>query len=107
MSHPTLPAFDGPEDGNGLRDGDSVRDAQGNPIAIQPLLDSHRINSSHPPTSPGAPEATELQGGANADYVLPSRKIGIVDSAVFCYSEARQSTQIALKRTFRSACGGA
>ncbi len=87
-------------------DGDSLRDAQGNPIAIQPLLNSRRVNSTHPPTSLGAPEAAQLQGGANvsqkgdprfdtadfsdsapgnlrADYVLPSRKIRILDAAVF------------------------
>jgi hypothetical protein len=87
-------------------DGDSLRDAQGNPIAIQPLLNSRRVNSTHAPTSPGAPEAAQLQGGANtsqkgdprfdtadfsdsapgnlrADYVLPSRKIAITGSAVF------------------------
>jgi hypothetical protein len=87
-------------------DGDSLRDAAGNPIAIQPLLDSRRVNSSHAPTSAGGPEAAALQGGANvsqkgdprfdtadfsdsapgnlrADYVLPRRNIRIVDSAVF------------------------
>jgi hypothetical protein len=88
-------------------DGDSLRDAQGNPIAIQPLLNSPRVNSSNPPTSAGGPEASSLQGGANtsqkgdprfdtadftdnpapgnlrADYVLPSRRIEIERSAVF------------------------
>ena len=81
-------------------DGDSV------PGATQQLLDNPRINDSHAPTSPGAVEATTLQGGANlthesppqfdtadfadgapgnlrADYVLPSRQLGILDSAVF------------------------
>ena len=87
-------------------DGDSLRDAQGTPIAIQPLLNSRRVNASHAPTSAGGPEAAALQDAANdsqkgdprfdtadfsdsapgnlrADYVLPSRKIAIVDSAVF------------------------
>ena len=87
-------------------DGDSLRDADGDPIAIQPLLNSPRVNSRSTPASDGAEEATELQGGANvnhlgdprfdtadfsdtapgnlrADYVLPSRQIKVSDSAVF------------------------
>jgi hypothetical protein len=87
-------------------DGDSLRDADGNPIAIQPLLDSPRVNSRKTPSSAGAAEASALQGGANAshlgdprfdtadfsdgapgnlraDYVLPSRRIKVSDSAVF------------------------
>jgi hypothetical protein len=87
-------------------DGDSLRDASGNPIAIQPLLNSPRVNDKTTPSSAGAAEATALQGGANAthlgdpkydtadfsdtapgnlraDYVLPSRQIKISDSAVF------------------------
>ena len=87
-------------------DGDSLRSASGDPVAIQQLLDSPRINSRRPPTSAGAPEAATLQGGANsthrsdpafdtadfadfapgnlrADYVLPRRNIRIVDSRVF------------------------
>jgi 3-phytase len=87
-------------------DGDSLRDADGNPIAIQPLLNSPRVNAKTAPTSPGAAEATALQGGANAshlgdpkydtadfsdtapgnlraDYVLPSRQVKVSDSAVF------------------------
>jgi hypothetical protein len=87
-------------------DGDSLKDAQGNPIAIQQLLESPRVNADDPPTSAGGPEATALQGGANtthksdpafdtadfsdsapgnlrADYVLPRRNIQIEDSAVF------------------------
>lgn len=86
-------------------DADSLRDADGNPVAIQPLLESNRINTSHPPTSAGGPEAAALQGGANAtqlgdpafdtadfadtspgnlraDYLLPRRNIKIDDSAV-------------------------
>ena len=82
-------------------DGDSI------PGSTQQLLDNPRINDSHAPTSPGAVEATMLQGGANlhprvppqfdtadfadsapgnlrADYVLPSAgSSSILDSAVF------------------------
>jgi hypothetical protein len=86
-------------------DGDSLKDADGNPIAIQPLLNSPRVNSSNPPTSAGGPEATEKQGGVNlqhvgpsatdtadfseppgnlrADYLLPRRNIKIRGSGVF------------------------
>ena len=87
-------------------DGDSLRDADGNPIAIQPLLNSPRVNARTAAESAGAAEASALQGGANtthlgdprfdtadfsdtapgnlrADYVLPSRQIKISDSAVF------------------------
>jgi len=87
-------------------DGDSLRDADGDPIAIQPLLNSPRVNSRSTPSSAGAAEASDLQGGANdnhlgdpqfdtadfsdtapgnlrADYVLPSRQIKVADSAVF------------------------
>jgi hypothetical protein len=81
-------------------DGDSI------PGATDQLLDNPRINDSHAPTSEGAVEATTLQGGANlthrsppqydtadfadsapgnlrADYVLPSRQLGILGSGVF------------------------
>jgi Endonuclease/Exonuclease/phosphatase family len=87
-------------------DGDSLRDANRNPIAIQQLLDSPLINAGNTPSSAGATEASALQRGANvnhlsdpkfdtadfsdfapgnlrADYVLPSRKIRIRSSAVF------------------------
>ena len=87
-------------------DGDSLRDADGDPIAIQPLLDSPRVNAKRTPSSAGAAEASELQGGLNdshlgdprfdtadfndaapgnlrADYVLPSRQIKVAGSAVF------------------------
>ncbi|QIG40131.1 endonuclease/exonuclease/phosphatase family protein [Microbacterium sp. 4R-513] len=80
-------------------DGDSV-DA-----AIDQLLDNRRITDPLP-TSEGGPEASVLQGGANlthrgdpaydtadfadtapgnlrADYVLPSRKLSVVDAGVF------------------------
>ena len=81
-------------------DGDSADDA------ILQLLDHPRINASSPPESAGAAEAAALQGGANrshtgphaqdtadfadgapgnlrVDYVLPSRTLDILDSAVF------------------------
>lgn len=82
-------------------DGDSV------PGAAQQLLDHHWINAEFTPTSPGAVEASALQGGANnthrgdpahdtadfadvpgpgnlrADYVLPSRNIDVLAGAVF------------------------
>jgi hypothetical protein len=81
-------------------DGDSTAGA------IQQLLDNPRINTSVTPTSPGGPEQSALQGGANAthkgnpafdtadfadtapgnlraDYVLPDRFTKIVSSFVF------------------------
>ena len=81
-------------------DGDSIRGA------IQQLLDHPRVNDRTAPTSAGAVEAATLQGGANlthrsdpqfdtadfadtapgnlrADYVLPSKHLHIVSSAVF------------------------
>ncbi|MDP3952030.1 endonuclease/exonuclease/phosphatase family protein [Microbacterium sp.] len=73
--------------------------------AIQQLLESPRVNTASVPTSTGAIEASELQGGINlehvgdpaqdtadfseppgnirVDYVLPSRQIKIVGSGVF------------------------
>jgi hypothetical protein len=86
-------------------DGDSLRDAQGNPIAIQPLLDNPRVNSRRAPASAGGAEASRLQGSTNlqhkgppatdtadfaeppgnlrADYVLPRQNIEIERSGVF------------------------
>ena len=80
-------------------DGDSV------PGAAQQLLDSPRVNSTHVPTSAGAVENMQLQGGVNlthitpaahdtadfseppgnlrVDYVLPSKQLRIKDSGVF------------------------
>jgi hypothetical protein len=81
-------------------DGDSI------PGSIQQLLDHPLVNTSRTPSSAGAVEAAALQGGANAshrsdprfdtadfsdgapgnlraDYVLPSKTMKIVDSAVF------------------------
>lgn len=80
-------------------DGDSTAGA------IRQLLGNPRINTGSVPTSAGAPEATEIQGGVNlahlgdpeqdtadfseppgnlrVDYVLPSRQIRILDSGVF------------------------
>ncbi len=80
-------------------DGDSV------PGAIQQLIDHRRVTETKP-TSRGAVEATELQGGINltheseprydtadfadtapgnlrADYVLPSRDLKVCDAHVF------------------------
>ena len=109
-------------------DGDSLRDADGDPIAIQPLLNSPRVNSRSTPASDGAEEATELQGGANvnhlgdprfdtadfsdtapgnlrADYVLPSRQIKVSDSAVFW--PVRSDPLFRLTGVFDSATWGA
>lgn len=80
-------------------DGDSTAGA------IDQLLEHSRINTRTVPTSDGAAEAADLQGGVNTqhagdaaqdtadfseppgnlrvDYVLPSRQIRIVDSGVF------------------------
>jgi len=81
-------------------DGDSI------PGAIQQLLDNPRVNDRLTPRSDGGVEAAALQGGANllhrsdpaedtadfsdnapgnlrADYVLPSKNLRIVRSAVF------------------------
>ena len=80
-------------------DGDSL------PGSIDQLLDHPRVNSSVTPSSRGAVEASELQGGVNAthrsparfdtadfaeppgniraDYVLPSRQLRITDARVF------------------------
>jgi hypothetical protein len=81
-------------------DGDSTEDA------ILQLLDNPRINTGMTPASPGGPEQSALQGGANdahvgnpafdtadfadtapgnlrADYVLPDRRTRIVGSFVF------------------------
>jgi hypothetical protein len=82
-------------------DGDSV------PGSAQQLLDHPQVNTSLSPSSPGAVEQAELQGGANethegdpafdtadfsdvpgpgnlrADYVLPRRNMKMVDAAVF------------------------
>ena len=80
--------------------GDSI------PGSIQQLLDNPLVNARVTPESPGAVQQAALQGGANAnhqsparfdtadfadgapgnlraDYVLPSRSLRIVDSAVF------------------------
>lgn len=81
------------------KDGDSTAGA------IDQLLTHPRINTAAVPTSDGAAEAAESQGGVNAshegdaaqdtadfseppgnlrvDYVLPSRQIRILDSGVF------------------------
>jgi hypothetical protein len=81
-------------------DGDSI------PGSTQQLLEHPLVNSKQAPESPGAVEASILQGGANlthrsdprfdtadfsdfapgnlrADYVLPRKSLKILDSAVF------------------------
>lgn len=80
-------------------DGDSIHEA------IRDLLSSPWVNTSVTPSSEGAVEASELQGGVNlehrtparfdtadfaeppgnirADYVLPSRQLRIRDAGVF------------------------
>jgi len=81
-------------------DGDSV------PGSTQQLLDNPRINTKMTPSSEGAVEAADLQGGVNdshlsdpaydtadfsdvapgnlrADYLLPSKNLRIVDAGVF------------------------
>jgi Endonuclease/Exonuclease/phosphatase family len=108
-------------------DGDSLRDADGDPIAIQQLLDSPRVNSKRTPSSAGAEQAAD-QGGANArhlgdprfdtadfsdtapgnlraDYVLPSRQIKVSDSAVFW--PVREDPLFPLTGVFDSANWGA
>lgn len=84
-------------------DGDSI------PGAIQQLLDHPRVNDKMAPTSAGGVWASQTQGGINdehlsdpaedtadfadppgnlrADYVLPSKQLRIVDSAVFWPAE--------------------
>lgn len=85
-------------------DGDSI------PGAIQQLLEHPRVNSKETPTSTGGVWAAETQGDINethrsdpaedtadfadtepgnlrADYVLPSKRLRIVDSAVFWPAE--------------------
>jgi Endonuclease/Exonuclease/phosphatase family len=146
-SHPTPPAFDGPEDRNGLRNHDEIRfwtdylsggpdaayirddrkrrgglgagqfvimgdqnsdpnDGGSLPDAINSLLSHARVNSTLAPSSAGAAEAADLQGGANAqhrgdprtdtadfndrsagnlrvDYLLPSRGLAVCGGGVF------------------------
>lgn len=150
-SHPTPPAFDGPEDRNGRRNHDEIRiwadhlsggkaaeylakpssaglsspesfvimgdlnsdpnDGGSVPGAIQQLLNHPRVNATFTPTSDGAIEASARQGKANArhrgepredtadfsdeavgnlraDYVLPSKDLGVVAGGVFWPVEA-------------------
>jgi hypothetical protein len=100
----------------GLRPGDRFviagdqnadpNDGDGIPGAVQQLLDHPLVNTKVTPSSQGAVEQSELQGGANAthisdpaydtadladtspgnlrvDYVLPIKSIRIVDAGVF------------------------
>jgi hypothetical protein len=143
-SHPTPPAFDGPEDRNGRRNHDEVRfwsdylagrkyirddagraggfggkafvimgDQNSDPVdgdsihrAIDALVHDARIDGSFVPSSAGAVEASEVQGGANAaqhgdprfdtadfndrsagnlrvDYLLPSMGLRVCGGGVF------------------------
>ena len=155
-SHPTPPAFDGPEDRNGKRNAVEVgfwsiylsfpyhpnlggmlaftkddRGAQGGiefgapfvlvgdlnadphdgnsvPGTMRPLLESRHVNASFTPTSEGAVEASQRQGGKNnsqkgdprvdtadfsdgengpgnlrVDYVLPSKDLRVINGGVF------------------------
>ncbi len=48
------------------KDGDALRDAAGNPIAIQQILDNPTFDTSTPPSSDGGPQQAVLQGQNNA-----------------------------------------
>ena len=87
-------------------DGDSI------PGAIQQLLDSPRVNDRFTPTSSGGVWASETQGGINdehltdpafdtadfgeppgnlrVDYLLPSKRLKVLDGAVFWPAEGEQ-----------------
>lgn len=134
--HATPPVFDGDEDGNGMRNHDEVRfwtaylngeldvkpdgapfvilgdanldpsDGDGRGAAIRDLL-AHPMVQDSAPTSHGAVNATQIQGGVNTlhkgnpaqdtadwsdksgpgnmrvDYVLPSVDLEIAASGVF------------------------
>jgi hypothetical protein len=101
-SHPTPPAFDGPEDRNGKRNHDEIRfwkdmldsqltsvieptsfvimgdlnadpnDGGSVPGAIQQLLDLRWVNSSFAPRSDGAVEAAQRDDGNNTSHKTPS-----------------------------------
>lgn len=82
-------------------------DGDGHPDAVAQLLEAARVNGTVRPAGEGGVEAAELQGGANdehagdpahdtadfaddpgpgnlrADYVLPSRGLPVLDTAVF------------------------
>jgi Endonuclease/Exonuclease/phosphatase family len=149
VSHPTPPAFDGPEDRNGRRNHDEIRfwsdylsgarwirddagrrggfgggsfvvmgDQNSDPVdggsrndAIRALLAHPRVNAAFTPSSAGAPEAADEQGGANAtqqgdprfdtadfndravgnlrvDYLLPSKDLRVCGAGVFWPAKA-------------------
>jgi hypothetical protein len=109
VSHPTPPVFDGPEDRNGTRNFDEIRfwaDYISPSTSGYMLLESPRVNAEVTPSSEGAVQQAELQGGINddhlgdpafdtadfsdstpgnlrADYVLPSKQLRLVDAGVF------------------------
>lgn len=98
ISHPTPPAFDGPEDRNGKRNHDEIKlwrgwieklgehslfvimgdlnadpaDGGSVPGAIQQLLDHPTVNSTFVPRSDGAAEAAVLDGGNNVSHKTPA-----------------------------------
>ena len=95
LSHPTPPAFDGPEDRNGKRNHDEIRlwsdragkydafvvmgdlnadpnDGGSVPNAIRQLLDHPNVNATFIPRSDGAAEAAQRDGGRNANHRSPS-----------------------------------
>ncbi len=90
-SHPTPPAFDGPEDRNGCRNADEIRfwvdylspqtatwivddkgGQGGQSESIQSLLDHSLVNSDFTPASEGAVEATSNQGQKNKSHQGPA-----------------------------------
>lgn len=100
-SHPTPPAFDGPEDRNGKRNYDEIRllarrvirpeksanasrfvtlgdlnadpkDGGSVPGAIHQLLDHSLVNASLIPSSTGAAEASDIQGEKNKQHQSPA-----------------------------------
>ncbi|GAA1778076.1 endonuclease/exonuclease/phosphatase family protein [Streptomonospora arabica] len=95
-------------------------DGDGHPRATLQLLESSRVDGRVRPTSEGAPQAAEEQGGANAqhtgdpaldtadfgepqpgnlrvDYVLPSRGLPVVDTRVFWPAAGRPGAEAAAK----------
>ena len=77
MSHPTPPVFDGPEDRNGRRNHDEirfwadyVRPGHGGYIYDDPKYDTADFADTAP-------------GNLRADYVLPSKRLKVVDTGVF------------------------
>jgi hypothetical protein len=154
-SHPTPPAFDGPEDRNGRRNHDEIRfwsdyldeapyirddagkragfrgkaflimgDQNSDPVdggslndAIGTLLAHPRVDARFVPQSSGGPEASAVQGGANAaqrgdprfdtgdfndravgnlrvDYLLPSKGLEVCGGGVFWPSQTGPAARL-------------